>query len=326
MNNDLYNDLLNSAKSIGLPLKKILDFLYLIKNGDKINNNLLLVQLGVSKNVLNQVKKQLSDLLEPVSQDTQLKNNVISNVQELFNDNYLMENSLWSFLEDTKYSENIKLLKKYSPEKPNPKRNYDQFFALPETVAKRAALMDFLGDIKNKKILFLGDDDYTALTVAAYRQASNITVMDIDSDIIDKIKSISLKENLDIQIINHDVRLPIPQNLLDKFDIVFTDPPYSQNGINLFLSRGVHVLNPENSSARIYLCFGNSDRAKERFLPIYDTIIKSGLMIRFIFDKFNSYEGAESIGGSSSLFICDVTPKTKPLIKGEFKDGIYTNT
>ena len=108
-----------------------------------------------------------------------------------------------------------------------------------------------------------------------------------------------------------------------KFDTVFTDPPYTPEGISLFVSRAIETLDKKNQTARVYVCYGNSDRAKERFLPIQDVLTDSGLMLRWVF-RFNRYEGAESVGSASSLYIAEVTPRTKPLIRGNYDKSIYT--
>ena len=130
---------------------------------------------------------------------------------------------------------------------------------------------------------------------------------------------------LKIKTIQYDLREKLPQELLNSFDVVFTDPPYTTEGIKLFVSRSIQVLNEDNKAARIYFCYGNSDRAKERYLEIYRIIFESGLMIRWIFDRFNRYNGAESIGSASALFICEVTPRTHSIIKGGYKDDkLYT--
>jgi len=124
---------------------------------------------------------------------------------------------------------------------------------------------------------------------------------------------------------NYDARKPLPPSYFGKFDIVFTDPPYTGEGIKLFVSRAIQALDPLNQAARIYVCYGNSDRAKERFLPIYEIFSSSGLMLRWVFDKFNRYQGADSIGSASSLFVLDVTSKTKSLITKNYDKPIYTN-
>ena len=129
---------------------------------------------------------------------------------------------------------------------------------------------------------------------------------------------------MNINTTQHDVHTTLPKNHQGKYDVVFTDPPYTSNGASLFLSRAVSALNKKNLAARIYLCYGTSDRAKERLLPIQETILIHGLITRWVFDKFNRYQGAESIG-SSTLYICEVTPQTKTIISKDYHESIYTN-
>lgn len=173
--------------------------------------------------------------------------------------------------------------------------------------------------------MFLGDDDFTSVAVAGLNLAHQVTVLDIDQRILETIGQISTEKELEIKTMAGDVRKPLPPEVIKGFDVVFTDPPYTPEGVSLFLSRGIEALDPENLAARIYFCYGNSDRAKERFLPIYESIFKNGLMVRYVFDKFNRYVGAESIGSASSLFVTEVTSKTKAGISGKYDKPIYTN-
>jgi predicted methyltransferase len=171
----------------------------------------------------------------------------------------------------------------------------------------------------------LGDDDFTSIAIARYGTAEEITVLDIDKRILDGIGNISTQQKFEIKTIEYDARKILPRDFSGKYDVVFTDPPYTPNGISLFVSRAVEALDAQNQSARLYLSYGNSDRTKERFIPIYDNLADSGFMIRWVFDKFNRYNGAEAIGSASSLFICEATPKTHALINGSYDKPIYTN-
>ncbi|MFH1971036.1 MAG: bis-aminopropyl spermidine synthase family protein [Patescibacteria group bacterium] len=313
------------AKETGIPTKKVLDFLFVLKAGKPVENNELLQKIGVSKNALNKIKEMLSSVLEVPSKETQLNKNSLRQVQTLFKTDYKQENVLWSIFEDENYKKTIRLLEKYKDKRPSSERKYDQFTATVETTARRVSLLSFFEDISDKKILFLGDDDFTSVAVANLHTVSEIAVLDIDNRILDNIDSISKSEKLDINLGNYDARKPLPSSYSDKFDIVFTDPPYTSEGIKLFVSRAIQALDPNNQAARIYVCYGNSDRAKERFLPIYEIFSSSGLMLRWIFDKFNRYQGADSIGNASSLFVLDVTAKTKSLITKNYDKPIYTN-
>ena len=313
------------SKETGMPTKKVWDLLFILRAGNPVENKKLLREIGVSKNVLNQAKELLSSILKPPSKNTQLNESVLQKVQSLFGSDYKPEEVLWAVLEDEYYRKSVELLGKYADQRPSPKREYDQFTATTKTTARRASLLNFFEDVRGKRLLFLGDDDFTSVAVANLHTASRITVLDIDERILDKIGSISKTEGLSIDSANYDARKPLLPSYFGKFDVVFTDPPYTTDGVKLFVSRAIQALDPSNQAARIYLCYGNSDRAKERFLPIYEVFSVSGLMIRWVFDKFNRYQGAESIGSASSLFVLDVTPKAKPLVVENYDRPIYTN-
>ena len=313
------------SKELGIPTKKVLDFLFVLQSGKPVENKELLQRIGVSKNALNQAKELLSSLLKPPSKNTQLDEGAFGEVRSLFASDYKPEEALWSLLENEYYRKSVKLLEKYVYQRPSPDRKYDQFTATIETTARRASLLNFFEDVREKRLLFLGDDDFTSVAVANLHTASGVTVLDIDNRITDKIESISKSEKLDLNLGNYDARKILPLSYSGKFDVVFTDPPYTTDGIKLFVSRAVQALDLSNQTARVYVCYGNSDRAKERFLPIYEAFTASGLMIRWVFDKFNRYQGAESIGSASSLFILETTSKTKPLITGDYDRPIYTN-
>ena len=321
----IYSDILEVSKKSGVPIKKILDVFYYLTSSKPVENAKLLQMVGVSKNALNQVKKELSGYLKPSSKETALMAKKIPDVKSLYNKEYMVEEKLLGAIENANYKKVLAFLENTLLKRPHPKRRYDQFSATAETTARRASLLDFFGDVKGKRLLFLGDDYFTSIATASLGSAENITVLDIDTSILREISNLSQKNKFRLKVLEYDARKSLPAGLIGKFDVVFTDPPYTLEGAELFISRAIELLDHRNLGARLYLCYGGSDRAKERFLPIYEVLTKSGLFVRWIFDKFNRYSGAESIGSASSLVICDVTPKTKPLIQGSFDKPIYTN-
>lgn len=228
-------------------------------------------------------------------------------------------------LKDRNYFTAVSKLENFSKQREKANRELDQFYATPETVARRASLMNYFEDIGGKRILFLGDDDLTSFAIASLGKAKEIVVADLDLKILANVTAISSSNNLNISTVEYDARLQLPKGLEARFDVIFTDPPYTANGFKLFLSRAIEAISNDTNSARIYICYGNSDRAKERYLPIYQIINEAGLVARWIFDKFNRYNGADSIGSTSSVLILETTPKTKQLIKGKFNESIYTN-
>lgn len=306
-------------------MKKVLDFFWYLAKSGAVENKELVQKVGVSKNALNQIKMALAGWLEPPCGKTALKKSAQQELAKFYGENYLAEESLFSFLtQQGTYQKALKILTKYYQRRPFPKREYDQFTAIPQTVAKRVALLDFFGEVEEKRILFLGDDDFTSVGTAILGTAAKIVVVDIDRRILKTIGEIARELNLKIKLVEHDLRKPLPPELKNNFDTVFTDPPYTSEGIKLFVSRAVEALDKTNNGARIYICYGSSDRAKERFLPIQEILTASGLLLRWVFDKFNRYKGAQSIGSTSSLYVTETTPKTKSLIKGVGKKPIYT--
>ena len=316
-----YNLLLNTSKKIGVPVKKIVDLLTILSDTE-IENNQLVIKTGISKNVLNQIKKELQSLFKPTSVVTVLSEkgkNDSKNFKE-----QKKEEEMWNVLKDNKYFEITSLFESFQELRPSPKRNLDQFTATIETTVTRGALLNFFGDVRGKNILFLGDDDLTSISTALFGNAHEISVLDIDKDILHEIKLTSSRYNLNINTTQYDARIQLPNNHKGKYDVIFTDPPYTSNGIKLFLSRAISALNTNNLAARVYVCYGTSDRSKERSLPIQETISQQGMITRWIFDKFNRYQGAESIG-SSNLYICEITPQTKAIITKDYNEPIYTN-
>jgi N4-bis(aminopropyl)spermidine synthase len=218
-------------------------------------------------------------------------------------------------------SDLVSLLQKYSKDRPKPERSYDQFYATIETTAARACVMEENGDIAGR-IAFLGDDDLTSVAVSYLNKQADLTVFEIDERQTKNIRRIAQKEGLRIQLLEADLREQSTKTYNNRYDVVFTDPPYTPAGISIFLNRAIEMLK-NSTKSRIYLCYGTSDRSRERELAIQDVIIKKGLVINTKLPEFNKYIGAASINNQSSLYILDFTPKTHTTpVAGS---RIYTN-
>src|SRR3990167_5491096 len=97
-----YNLLLNTSKKIGIPVKKIVDVLTILSDAE-VENNQLVIKTGISKNVLNQIKKELQSLFKPTSAVTALSEkgkNDSKNFKE-----QKKEEEMWNVLKDNKYFE-----------------------------------------------------------------------------------------------------------------------------------------------------------------------------------------------------------------------------
>lgn len=209
--------------------------------------------------------------------------------------------------------------------RPAPKRKWDQFLATPETVVERADLLFNLVSDTHARIAFLGDDDGTSLALGERLRHARIDVFEIDEQIIDFIKKRSSQLGLKINPLKHDLRSPIPKEFLSQYSLVFSDPPYTPQGAELFLTQAVSLLNRKaKPSPAVFLCYGYSLKSPERALPFQESITNYHLLIRAVWPDFNHYQGAESIGNSSCLYELLPTPRTKETVSIPYPSKVYT--
>lgn len=217
----------------------------------------------------------------------------------------------------------LALLEQIEREREPSKRNLDQFRVTPATSIARAKLADEKFDIVGRRIVFLGDNDLTSVAAAVLGGSLRVTVLDIDSDVLETVARTAKLRDLNIECVSYDAREPLKSNLRGRFDILFTDPPYTQNGVRLFLSRAAGLLNEAPGTS--YFSYGFSLRARERGLAIQRLIAEQGWLVYGMWPGFNQYYAAGSIGARSDLYRLIRTPKTINLVPGRFLDNIYTD-
>ena len=305
------------AQKVGLTPAQAEGLLALFGQG--ITNRQLSITTGLAKSTLDDFRARMGDYLLPSSDKTILSEEGRQWVQEIKPQPFNWQ--MPSFGRIPSGLNNI--FKQFEDRRLKANRKLDQFRATRETVWHRAALMKERGDLFRRRLLFLGDADWTGLAAAYFGQAKRIFVLDVDQGVLDDLTMVGQENNLKIETLKHDLLRPLPNHLLNNFDVVFSDPPYTDNGVGLFLSRSVEAID-KNSASRIYFCYGQSDRAREKTLKIQTLINRAGLLIEERRPQFNRYHGAVSIGSSSSLYINSLTGKTKPTAVGHFKKSIYT--
>jgi len=209
---------------------------------------------------------------------------------------------------------------KYREDRPKPDRNLDQFWATEDTVLRRVVLLGTIPGILQKSLLFLGDDDLTSVAFTLLYKAERVTVVDIDSRLLQFLKMIAREEGLPIETFEHDLRNPLPKSEFKRYDVAFFDPPYTPEALNTWLIRAVEstiTAGPDRkkkkpevlSDKRYIMCFGYTDRETERGLKVQQITTSLGLLIQEKARDFNRYYGAESIGSKSDLFVLQPTPK-----------------
>ena len=221
----------------------------------------------------------------------------------------------------TKYASLLVKLQEFSRLRPKPYTWLDQAFATPQTMLLRALYMLEEGDVEGRSILFLGDDDLTSIATGLLRAAKRITVIDIDDRILDLIAGVTKKEGLQVECVRHDLRNPLPDELRGEYDVVFTDPPYTMEGLKVFVSRGIEALK-KRKCASVYLAFAH--KPPEDMLMLQRAINKMGLVIREMVPRFNVYEGAEMLANTTFLARLETTDETMSSITKRYMGKMYS--
>jgi N4-bis(aminopropyl)spermidine synthase len=188
--------------------------------------------------------------------------------------------------------------------------------------------LDEVGALAGKRLLVLGDDDLTSLSVAVYAARAGrvagirgLTVVDVDTDLLEFISGQAAGLGVDVEVVEHDARAPLPAHLREAFDVVCTDPPYTVPGAELFLSRAVSALRPE-AGAHIFFSFGA--RRPDETLRTQTLIAGMGLVVRTLVPNFNSYLGAGILAGTSHLYHLRSTGTASPAITDGYAGPLYT--
>ncbi len=223
------------------------------------------------------------------------------------------------------FEKELNFLNEVFLKKEKPDLSIDQTECTIETSLKRAILALENDALFGKTIVCVGDDDLISISISVLlrklfdsqeNHTTKVTVIDFDNKILNLIKSY----NLNINVVSHNLILPLSNELCGKFDVIFTDPPYSINGLKLFLCRGRFLL--KNSFGRIFLSFSEKDNYSR--LIMQNMFLSLNFIVNSILHGFNEYYGAEIIGNKSNLIILDAFPFHGEMINDVYDEKIYT--
>ena len=136
-------------------------------------------------------------------------------------------------------------------ERPTADVTLDQAQCTVQTAFRRALLCLANGALIGKHIVCMGDDDFVSLAIGFLLKElyptrsmypAHIHVLEMDSRYIECLNRQAERFALPISCEQMDLRMPLPAHLCGRFDCLFTDPPYTQEGASLFLSRAISVL------------------------------------------------------------------------------------
>lgn len=237
-------------------------------------------------------------------------------------------------LQDTVWTEGLEevlaVLEKIFLLRPAANVQIDQSKCIPETSLRRAVLSLKQSALIGKKIVCIGDDDLVSVSIglllkylfpAGAHSVTTVDVLDIDQRFLQYIDAIASEHDLPIRCHQVDFREPLPQELHERYDCFFTDPPYTLQGMVLFLSRGIQALKRERGLP-VFLSFAHKSPAFT--LAMQREWVHMGLTVSANFPRFNSYEAAEMIANRSQMFVLRTTDQSQPVYADTFTDALYT--
>ncbi|MBB5077197.1 bis-aminopropyl spermidine synthase family protein [Nonomuraea endophytica] len=202
---------------------------------------------------------------------------------------------------------------------PRGRHALDHVAATPETVLRRALLLGARFWLPGAKLLCVGDHDLTSLAVKLVYPAAEVTVADIDERILAYID----EQDLGVRTRWADLRLGLPPSARGH-DLAITDPPYTPEGVGLFVARALEGLKDEG---RVLLAYGAGERTPMLALKVQNALSALNLLNEAIYPDFNRYLGAEAIGSAADLYILRPTTKTAPAVAARLDrvaTAIYT--
>ena len=210
---------------------------------------------------------------------------------------------------------------------PAVKLELDQTHCTVDTKIRRVLRMHEAGALAGQRVIVLGDDDLISLAIAAFAALPaaaaprRLAVVDCDPDLLGYLGERAAAGRVPVELVEHDLRQPLPAGLLGAFDVACTDPPYTAAGAELFLSRAVAAL-AGGAGRHVFFSFGA--RRPDETLRTQRLIADLGLTVRSLVPGFNSYTGAGILAGTSHLYHLRTTEGARPAITGAHAGPLYT--
>ncbi|QQQ80902.1 bis-aminopropyl spermidine synthase family protein [Saccharothrix sp. 6-C] len=206
---------------------------------------------------------------------------------------------------------------------PPPLAALDHVQATAETALKRALWLDTTYDLAGRTLLCLGDHDLTSLAVCAVNPDVEVVVVDVDDRLLEFVSTRAAARGWSVRTVHADFRFGLPPAVLESADLVFSDPPYTPEGMALFAARAVECL-ADLGRGRVLLAYGFSDRTPALGLKVQQELQRLGLVFEAILPAFHRFDGAQAIGSAADLYVCRPTSR-RSVSPASAKTAIYTH-
>ncbi|WDZ89323.1 bis-aminopropyl spermidine synthase family protein [Nocardiopsis sp. HUAS JQ3] len=215
-----------------------------------------------------------------------------------------------------RYSRALAELARAVEEGPASDLDLDHVAATAETALRRALLLSTRFDLRDRTLLCVGDHDLTSVALTLVCPGARAQVVDIDERVLAHIDALAADLGLAVRTHAADLRLGLPPAVRGGADVVFTDPPYTPDGVELFVRRGVEGM-ADPRRGRVLVAYGASETTPRLAAATQARLVRMDLLLEAVWPDFNRYHGAESIGAASDLYVLRPLARALPAPSGE---------
>ncbi|MDA2815129.1 bis-aminopropyl spermidine synthase family protein [Nocardiopsis sp. RSe5-2] len=193
-------------------------------------------------------------------------------------------------------------LRRLVAEAPPSRTDLDHVAATARTALRRGVFLDERFDLAGRRLLCVGDHDLTSLAALLVRPEAEAVVVDVDERMLAYIGAAADRLGLRVRCHFADLRLGLPPAVAGACDVVFTDPPYTPEGVELFVRRGLEGM-ADPRRGRVVVAYGASETTPGLVAKTQARLARMDLVFEAVHPDFNRYSGAEAIGAASDLYV-----------------------
>ncbi len=254
--------------------------------------------LAENQYLLGDFVKAVNDLYEEgLIKELKGKLSLSKDAKKLLNENaakFHAEKCKWcngkGFVLSEEFQKLLKTFKRISKEHPPILAEFYQGKIIPEDTVFRIALMHKYGDVADKNIVLIGDDDLLSIALALTNLPKRIVVFDIDKRLGEFIEKVSRKYKLEIEFVEYDVANPLPKEFVKKFDVFSTEPLETDTGFKAFIARGASCIKAGGSG---YIGLTALEVSFKRWAKFQKMILDNGFVITDVIRNFSWYCDSE---------------------------------
>jgi N4-bis(aminopropyl)spermidine synthase len=211
---------------------------------------------------------------------------------------------------------------------PPAQRELDQVPATPETVLKRGHYLLRSFDLRGAHVLCVGDHDLTSLGLflAGGAAGLRVSVVDADERLLAYIDTEAAWRGFDVRCYAADLRLGLPAALHGSAQLAFTDPPYTPEGVHLFVTRGLQGIGDQRNG-RVLVAYGHGEQPALG-LAVQEALEPLHLVYEAVLPGFNHYAGAQAIGSTAALYQLRPTRRSSSAVRAvadTIRPELYTH-